>query len=110
MQTQKEILAQMLSATTKCTSIANKITCVNDIKKTIIYDNLISNLLLLKELESKLDVEIKQKHNIINWGKFEEFNKEIISNYYKIKHQTIFRILKEEIPFLHSKLEKIIFS
>lgn len=110
MQTQKNILVKMFSATTKCTSIADKIKCIDDIKKTIIYDNLISNLLLIKELESKLSDETKQKHDIINWGKFDEFNKEIISDYYKLNHQIIFNIIKEELPFLHSKLENIIFS
>jgi uncharacterized protein with HEPN domain len=110
MPEQNELLKQIFSATVKCLAIAGKINCVEDIRKTLIYDNLISNLLLIKELESKLSLEIKEKHNIINWEKFDEYKKEVVSDYHSLDHQTIFTIIKEELPILHSKLEKIIFS
>ena len=40
MSEQKEFLKQMFSATVKCLAIAGKISCVDDIRKTLIYDNL----------------------------------------------------------------------
>lgn len=110
MSDQKELLKQIFSATVKCLAIAGKISCVEDIQKTLIYDNLISNLLLIKELESKLSLSIKEEHNIINWEKFDTYENEVVSDYHSLDHQTIYIIIKEELPILHSKLKKIIFS
>ncbi|MBN2893847.1 MAG: DUF86 domain-containing protein [Bacteroidales bacterium] len=110
MDNQIELLKQMLSATVKCLAIADKISCVDDIKKTLIYDNLISNLLLIKEIEGKLHNDIKEKNNIINWEKFTDYESQIISDYHSLDHDTIYSIIKEELPSLQNKLQKIIFQ
>jgi len=100
----------MLSATIKCRSVAERINSIEDINKSLVFENLISNLLLIKDIEAKLDNEIKEKFNLINWEKFEKYDKIVISDFNKLDEEIIYKIIKEELPILQNKLEKIIFS
>lgn len=105
---EKELLTNLHLATSKCLKIAEKISCVDDIKKTIVYENLISNMLFLKDSEAKLSQTTKDKYDFIDWDKFKEYDKIIISDFHETDHATIFKIIKEELPSLFEKLEKVI--
>lgn len=105
-----ELLKQMLSATVKCRNVAKNINCVDDIKKTLVYENLVSNLLLIKDIEAKMTPEAKKKYGIINWEKFDKYDSKIINIYNSLDNESIYKIIKEELPILQEKLEKIIFS
>ncbi|MBN2663067.1 MAG: DUF86 domain-containing protein [Bacteroidales bacterium] len=107
---EKELLFNLHLATSKCLKIAEKITCVEDIKKTLVYENLISNMLFLKDLEAKLSQLTKEKYDFIDWEKFKEYDKIIISDFHETDHATIYKIIKEELPSLFEKLEKVIFT
>ncbi len=100
----------MYSATLKCLKIAQNISCLDDIKKTIVYENLISNLIMIKDLESKLDDKTKKDLHFIKWEKFKHYDSKIISDYHETDHNTMFMIIKEELPQLQRKLEKVIFK
>ena len=107
---EKELLSVIYTATLKCLNVAQKITCVNDIKKSMVYENLISNLMLIKDTEAKLSNETKAKLNTINWDKFEKYDKEIISDLHETNDEVIYMIIKEELPVLFEKLERVFFS
>lgn len=106
---EKELLSNLYSATLKCMKIAQKITCVDDIKKTMVYENLISNLIFIKDTERKLSEKTKTELNFIEWDKFIKYDKTIVSNFHKTDHNTIFKIIKEDLPVLFEKLGKIDF-
>lgn len=107
---ERELLSKLYSATLKCLKIADNISCVEDIKKSLVYENLISNLMFLKDAEAKLSVSTKEKLSSIDWAKFKEYDKIIISDFHETDHNTIFRIIKEELPSLSDKLEKVVFE
>jgi len=107
---EKELLSKMYSATLKCLTIADKIDCVEDIKKTLVYENLISNLILIKDIESKIKEETKKELDTINWDKFHIYDKAIISDLHETDVDMIYKILKEELPELQKQLENVIFK
>ncbi len=100
----------MYSAVLKCLSISEKINKVEDIKTTIIYDFLLSNLILLKDIESKLSEDIKKQLNFINWEIFQEYDNQINNKLESNNFNIIYKIIKEELPDLQIKLENVIFS
>jgi uncharacterized protein with HEPN domain len=110
MSEQINILKEMFLATKKCISIAEDLKCVEDIQSTLIFDNLISNLVLIKEYSKKLSNNTKLKFNFINWYKFDIYTKEIDNDLHSLDYKMIYKIIKEELPILHLKLTKILES
>lgn len=110
MSEQINILKEMFSATKKCISIAEDLKCVEDIQSTLIFDNLISNLVLIKEYSKKLSNNTKLKFNFINWYKFDIYTKEIDNDLHSLDYKMIYKIIKEKLPILHLKLTKILES
>jgi len=110
MSEQINILNEMYSATKKCLAVAEDLKCVEDIQNTLIFDNLISNLVLIKEYSKKISNNTKLKFNFINWYKFDIYTKEIDNDLHSLDYEMIYKIIKEELPVLFFKLTKILES
>ena len=102
----KSLLAKMLNAVSKCMSISEKIKSVEDIENTMIYDVLLSNLILIRDIEKKLPETVKQKYPQINWEIFDYYDNEITDKYELKDKEVIFKIL-QDLPELFVNLEKI---
>ncbi len=107
---EKELLSTMFRAVQKCLAIGEKIKCVEDINNTMIYDVLLSNLIVIRDIEKKLSDDLKQKITNIDWSKFENYDKEITNKFEHKDNEVIYKILKEELPNISIELEKILFS
>lgn len=108
MQNQLNILKEILAATKKCLSISSEINNVEEIKKTIIFNNLITNLFLIRDLSNKLNNDNKKKYSLIDWNKLPYYDNEIINDYHSFNIDTINIILNKELPILQQKIEQII--
>lgn len=106
----KELLSKMYSAVRKCLSISEKISKVEDIKKTIVYDILLSNLILIRDIEKKLSQNIKEELNMINWDIFKIYDDQFTNKLEFNDYNLIYQIIKEKLPELQINLENVIFT
>lgn len=106
----RELLSTMYSAVRKCLSISEKISKIEDIKKSIVYDILLSNLILIRDVEKKLSQITKEELNNINWNIFEVYDDQFSNKLEFNDYNLIYQIIKEELPELQINLENVIFS
>jgi uncharacterized protein with HEPN domain len=107
---EKELLSKMFTAVQKCLTIGEKIKFVEYINNTMIYDVLLSNLIVIRDIEKKISQDLKQKISAIDWEKFEDYDKEITNKFEHKDSEVIYKIIKEELPNIQIELEKILFS
>lgn len=100
----------MYSAILKCRSISEKIHKIDDLKESVAYDILLSNLILIRDIESKISEKTKHKLSCIDWAMFQEYDDQMNNKLEFNDYNIIFKILNKEIPVLQINLENIIFS
>jgi uncharacterized protein with HEPN domain len=100
----------MYSAINKCLTIINKFTSIDDFYDSIYYDIIINNLIIIRDIEQKLDKNTKMAISQIDWQKFAYYDKEFNDKLEFKDKKIIYSILKNELPELQMTLEKIIFS
>jgi len=104
-----QLLENMYNATVKCITISKNFTDKNELKSNkLLFDNLISNLVVIYESESKLDKHIKNVYPFIDWSKIDKYKQLIKSDYHELDINIIWEILLEQLPVLNEKLEKIL--
>lgn len=100
----------MYTAILKCLSISEKINNIEDLKNNIAYDILLSNLILIRDIESKIPEKTKNKLHCIDWSMFQDYDNQMNNKLVFNDYEIIYKILKKVLPKLQINLENIIFS
>lgn len=104
------LLENIYHAVVKCITISENINSINELKNNkLLYDFLISNLVVIYEADSKLDRQIKDANTFIDWEKIGKYRKEVLSDYHELDTNLIWEIIKIQLPALKEKLERILF-
>jgi len=103
------LLKTLLNAVNKCITIYEEFDNIKELKENkLIFDNLISNLVVIYESDSKLDNELKTTYNFIEWYKIDSYKRQVMSDYHELDTEIILEILTTQLPVLKEKLEKLL--
>lgn len=104
-----ELLNEMHTAIVKIFNAIENIKTKEALKANhFIYDLVIMNLAVIDEAQQKLGVEDKKTYSIIEWNKFQNFSKEIKSDFFEIDLDIIWHVIQNELPILKDKLNSIL--
>jgi uncharacterized protein with HEPN domain len=72
-----------------------------------IRDANVRRIEIISETIKNLSINIKNKHNNVNWDKFVSIKESISNHYFGINFGIIFDLLKDDVPILKKQIKKI---
>lgn len=103
------LLEKMYNSTIKCIRVSENINNADELKNNkLLYDIVISNLVVVYETENKIDQHIKDANSFVEWDKIDKLKRKVLSDYHELDYKTIWHILTDELPILKEKLDKIL--
>ena len=77
------------------------------IKNELVADAVIRNLEIIGEASKNLPIEIKRKHENIEWNKIIGFRNILIHEYSGVNFKIIWDVIKNKIPMLKETINRI---
>jgi uncharacterized protein with HEPN domain len=105
----KELIQTMLNAIERCLSISKEFkNLIELLKNKLIYDNLLSNLIVIYESETKISKEFKTRFYFFDWSIINKYKELVFNDYTEINNDLIWQIVIEQLPTFKEMLTKII--
>ncbi len=77
-------------------------------KSDMVIDAVLRNLEIIGEAARNIDVNIRNKYNDIPWQDIVDFRNRIAHGYFTISLSIVWQIIKQELPPLKEKLNKML--
>ncbi|MBN1251356.1 MAG: DUF86 domain-containing protein [Bacteroidales bacterium] len=72
------------------------------------WDAVKMNLVVIDEMDSKIDAEIKEHYNSVDWHKIKEAKPYVNSKYLGFDIEEIWLVIKEKMPDFKLQLERVL--
>ncbi len=104
----KFLIEDMITAIKKIEKYTQGISSLEEFERSdIISDAVIRNLEIIGEAASKLSNEIQQKYSDIPWKNIIGLRNVVIHGYFVVDLEIIWKIIKDQLPWLKERLEII---
>ncbi len=102
------LIEDMITAIKKIEKYTQGISSIEGfVRSDIISDAVIRNIEIIGEAASKLPNEIQQKYSDIPWKNIIGLRNVVIHGYFVVDLEIIWKIIKDQLPWLKEKLEII---
>ena len=99
----------LYEAVNKILQFTKDILEVKELKSNIlVWDAVKMNLIVIDEMDSKINKNTKEKFNNINWSKIKEIRPYILNPLLGFDVDEIWKVINEKMPSFKLQLEKII--
>lgn len=104
----KLFLNDILTSSNKILYLIKNKTLEDFVQDWVVVDATIRNLEIIGEAVKNLPLELKQKYPKIEWRKIAGLRDILIHEYFGIKHNILWDIVKKKIPRLKKQIENIL--
>jgi uncharacterized protein with HEPN domain len=77
-------------------------------KSNVVFDATLMNFINIGEMVDRLPMELKDRHNDLDWQKMKDFRNLVAHDYLGVDAEEVWQIIKNDLPILRSKLDKIL--
>jgi uncharacterized protein with HEPN domain len=84
------------------------ISCREFNKNYLLQDAIVWNIEIIYETAKEISEEFNPKNDLINWNRLTEMLNKMIQDYSSINYNIVFNTIRNDIPVLNEKIEKIL--
>jgi len=103
-----EFIYDVLESIKRIEEYTENITFKELMRNIIIQDAVVRNIEVIGEAIKNIPSSFKKKHKDIEWKKIAGMRDKIIHFYFGISWEVVWKTIKENLPLLKEKIEKII--
>jgi len=103
-----EFIYDVLESIKRIEEYTENITFKELMRNIIIQDAVVRNIEVIGEAIKNIPSSFKKKHKDIEWKKIAGMRDKIINFYFGISWEVVWKTIKENLPLLKEKIEKII--
>ena len=101
----------LYEAVNKILQFTKDISGVKELESNLlVWDAVKMNLVVIDEMDSKIDINTKEQFKNINWNKIKEIRPYILNPLLGFDADEIWKVIKEKMPIFKLQLEKILIS